>query len=160
MADQKTARQAGHMFPYLTGTWGARLALRGAEALDINGMEAATAEARLNTRDGPRDVRLVAARAAPERIYRLAFLTPPDMTRALNEEFRRTTYSLRRLDAAEAKQVRPLRIKLRTVQPGDTTDSLAAAIPSDKFRRRWFEVLNGLAPGEPPPVGRVVKSVE
>ncbi len=160
MADQKTARQSGRMLPYLTGVWGSRLALRGAEALDINGMEAATAEARLNTRDGPKDVRLIAARAAPERIFRFAFITPPEMTRALNEDLRRTTYSLRRLDAAEAKSVRPLRIKLRTVQPGDTVESLAAAIPSAQFRRRWFEVLNGLAPGQPPTVGQVVKTVE
>ena len=160
MADQKTARQSGRMLPYLTGVWGARLSLRGAEALEINGMEAATAEARLNTRDGPRDVRLVAARAAPERIFRFAFITPPEMTRALNEDLRRTTYSLRRLDAAEAKSVRPLRIKLKTVEPGDTADSLAQAIPSAQFRRRWFEVLNGLAPGQPPAVGQIVKSVE
>jgi len=160
MANQKTARQAGRMINYLTGAWGGRLNLRGAEAFDINGMEAATAEARLNTRDGPRHVRLVAARAAPEQILRFAIITPPTLTRALNEDLRRTTYSLRRLAPGEAKAVRPLRIRLRTVQPGDTADTLAAAIPSDKFRRRWFEVLNGLAPGQAPTVGETVKSIE
>ncbi len=160
MADQKTARQAGRMVPYLTSVWGGRLGLRGTEAIDVNGMEAATGQARLNGQRGPRDVRLVAVRGAPQQIFRFAFITPPQMTARLSEDLRRATYSLRRLDAAEAKAVRPLRIRVVTVKPGDTPASLAAAIPAEKFRVRWFEVLNGQSPGAMPPVGAVVKTVE
>ena len=49
--------------------------------------------------------------------------------------------------------IKPLKIKITAVRAGDTPDSLAAGMPFEKFRRRWFEVMNrlrlekGLEPG-------------
>jgi predicted Zn-dependent protease len=63
------------------------------------------------------------------------------------------------LSEAEAKAIRPLRLTTVTVKAGDTGETLAAAIPWERFRQRWFEVLNGLKPGQMPPVGARVKTV-
>ena len=48
------------------------------------------------------------------------------MTDRLSAAFRRTTYSFRRLDPQEAAAIRPLRIRVVTVGPGETLQSLAA----------------------------------
>jgi predicted Zn-dependent protease len=159
MASEKAAREAGRMADYLKRKWAGNLPVTGVEGIDVNGLEGATGQARVNTRNGPRDVRLIAVRGAPDRVFRFLFITAPARTSALNEDFRRTTYSLRRLSEAEAKAIRPLRLTTTTVKAGDTGETLAAAIPWERFRQRWFEVLNGLKPGQMPPVGARVKTV-
>ena len=159
MGNEKTARETGRMAQYLTRRWAANLRLSGVETIDINGMEAATGQARVSTKNGQRDIRLIAIRGGPDRIFRLAFVTLPEATRQMNEDLRRTTYSFRRLSEAEAKAIRPLRLKVTTVVAGDTPERLAQGIPWPEFRLRWFEVLNGLRPGEMPPVGGRVKTV-
>ena len=116
-------------------------------------MDGASGAARGNARSGPRDVRLVALRGDGGRIFRLAFITPAGLTASLNEEFRRTTYSFRRISKTEAAAIKPLKIRVITVAKGDTADTLADAMPFEKYRRRWFATLNrqrledGLQPG-------------
>ena len=129
------------------------------ERIDINGMDAATGFARVEARERTVEVRLVAIRHDPERIYRFAFLTPPRPNRALSLELRRTTYSFRRLSAAEAAALKPLRIRVVRVGAADTVASLAARMPYSDHRRLRFEVLNGLAPGARLRPGEFVKIV-
>ena len=59
---------------------GAKGRLENVERIKINGFDAATGQARIDTSEGVRDVRLVAIRFAPDRIYRFLFLTPPGTT--------------------------------------------------------------------------------
>jgi len=144
---------------YIAGTWASNLALRGQERIDINGMEAATAEARVSTRGGPRDIRLVAIRGSGGRIFRLAFISPPGMTARLSAEFRRTTWSFRRISEAEAKAIKPLKVQVVTVKDGDTVLGLSARMPLGKFNRRWFETLNRNALDRGLVTGGTVKTV-
>jgi predicted Zn-dependent protease len=58
----------------------------------------------------------------------------------------------------EAKNTKPLRLKLVTVKLGDTIDSMARKMATDKKRER-FLVLNGLNPGESLAPGSQVKIV-
>ncbi|MBI4182448.1 MAG: M48 family metalloprotease [Proteobacteria bacterium] len=148
----------GGLVAYVGGEWAGGRA-REVEAITINGIEAATGWLRLNTRQGPRDVRLVAMRLDAASVYRFFFVTPPGLTAALATEFRRTTYSFRRLSAAEAAAARPLRLRLRAVAPGDTIARFVALMEVGEFKREWFQVLNGLAEGEPLRPGRLVKVV-
>lgn len=154
------ARNVGALTAYLANDWGGRLALRNVERITINGLDAATGQARVQTRNGPMDVRLVAIRERAERLYRMIFVTPPSLTGPLATELQRTTYSFRRLTREEAAAIRPLRIKIVTVNPGDTPQSLANRMPFETYRLEWFQVLNDLKRGQPLVPGVKVKIIE
>jgi len=147
------------MRAYLTGEWAGGLNLKGVEAINLNGFAAATGFGRISGSDGARDARLIAIRGDRDRIYRLAFLTPPNRTRALSTEFRRTTYSFRRLSKGEAAAIRPLRISVVTVRPGDTAQSLSRRMVFETHRLERFETLNGLRRGQALVPGTKVKIV-
>jgi predicted Zn-dependent protease len=154
-----TSRSVRDMRGYVGETWGGRLNLQRVEAIDVNGMPAATAATRINTKSGAMDLRLVAIRERPERIFRMIFLTPPSLTSQLSTELQRTTYSFKRLTAAEANAIKPMRVQVVTVGKKDTAESLAARMPFDSYRLERFLALNGLRPGEPLTVGQEVKII-
>jgi predicted Zn-dependent protease len=159
LAREKSARGARSLRGYIANTWASGLSLRGLERININGMEAATASGRVNTRNGPKDLRLVAIRGGPNQIFHLRFITSPTMTDRLGVDFRRATFSFRRISKAEAAAIQPLRIKVVRVAPGDTPRRLADRLPFEAFRLRWFETLNGLRPGQGLQPGTRVKIV-
>lgn len=145
----------GPMTFYLREVWGGKLQLEDLEAIEVNGLEAATAQ----RRGRAHDLRLVAYRAGPGTIYRFLFLTPPDRTRSLSTELRRTTYSFRLLSAAEAAQLRPHKLRIVTVAPGDTVESLARSLPYADHQVERFEILNGISRTERLRPGRKLKTV-
>jgi predicted Zn-dependent protease len=155
-----TARAANMPDPatYIRRNWGG-LSLTHGERIEVNGMEGAIGTARVQTRAGMADVRLVAIRADPTRLYRFIFLTPPRLKGQLATEVKRTVYSFRRLTEAEAAAVEPLRIRVVTVKPGDTPPSLAARMPFADYRLEHFLVLNQIAPDKPLKPGQNVKIV-
>ncbi len=159
LAREKSARRARSLTGYIANTWANGLSLSGLERIDINGLEAATAAGRINTQSGPKDLRLVAIRDGPGRIFRLAFITAPTMTARFSVDFRRATFGFRRISGAEAAAIQPLRINVVRVEPSDTPQSLASKFPFEAFRLRWFETLNGLRPGQGLQTGRRVKIV-
>jgi predicted Zn-dependent protease len=159
LAREKSARGARSLRGYIANTWASGLSLRGLERININGMEAATASGRVNTRNGPKDLRLVAIRGGPNQIFHLRVITSPTMTDRLGVDFRRATFSFRRISKAEAAAIQPLRIKVVRVAPGDTPRRLADRLPFEAFRLRWFETLNGLRPGQGLQPGTRVKIV-
>ncbi len=66
-------------------------------------MEAATGRARLQTKPGVADVRLVAIRGGDaDRIWRFIFLSRPDATARLHSAFQSTAASFRQLSGARA----------------------------------------------------------
>ncbi len=67
--------------------------------------------------------------------------------------------SLRRIDSSEAGAVRPRRLAVVTVRPGDTVETLSARMAFPDARRERFMVLNGLGYGEALVVGQKVKLV-
>ena len=144
---------------YLRGIWASKVALTRIERTHVDGMDAVAASTRVRTRSGVRDVRLVAIRAAPNRVYRFFFVTPPRQTREFSTPFRQMIASFRRLGVQQAANLRPLRLRVVKVRPGDTVESLAARMPFNDFRTERFQVLNGLRPGERLRPGQLVKIV-
>ena len=144
---------------YLRGVWASRVALTRIERTHVDGMDAVAASTRVRTRSGVHDVRLVAIRAAPNRVYRFFFVTPPRQTREFSTPFRQMIASFRRLGVAQAANLRPLRLRVVEVRPGDTVQSLAVRMPFNDFRTERFQVLNGLRPGERLRPGQLVKIV-
>jgi predicted Zn-dependent protease len=158
------AKKPGRRTPYdyLVNVWAKDVRLDRVERVTINGLKAATASARLRTRRGFIDLRLVAIRTGTGRngaIYRFTFVTKPKNTAALGDAFRRTTYSFRLIKASEAAKYKPLRIKLVRVRRGDTVASLARRMAVDRLAEAHFRVINGLGPNEKLRPGATVKLV-
>ena len=144
---------------YLQGVWASKVPLDRIERLAIDGLDAVAARTRVRTSAGERDIRLVAIRAAPERVYRFFFVTPPERTREFVAPFRQMMGSFRRLSQRQAANLRPLRLRVVEVAPADTVEALAARMPFNDFRAERFRVLNGLRPGERLRPGQLVKIV-
>jgi len=147
------------MIDYLTNEWAPRLQMADAETIDINGMEAATGSGQLELKSGVRDVRLVAIRFDADTIFRFIFLTKPEQTDQLARDLRETTYSFRRLSAAEAARLHPQTIRVVTVRADDSVAKLATKMPFPDFREERFRVLNGLGPADRLMPGQHVKII-
>ena len=108
------------------------------EDVTINGFPSATA-----TASGDQwQFRIYALRFGSD-VYRFIFAAKTK-TAETDRNFRDTVNSFRRLTLAEIQAARPLRIKIVTVQPGETVETMATRMqgvdrPLDRFR-----VLNGL----------------
>jgi predicted Zn-dependent protease len=148
------------MVRYISEVWAEGVALDDLEPITINGLAAATGAVRVPTREGRRDFRLVAIRGPGDRVFRFQFVTPAERTAGLAEGLKRTTYSFRRLGAAEAARLRPYRLRLHRVRPGDTPARIARRLPFEDHRLDRFLVLNGLDGKAALAPGRTVKVVE
>ena len=158
--DGDTVQPGLAMTEYLARSrWSQQLRPTSIEALSVNGLDAATAVSRLQSSNGPVEVRLVAYRATGNRLYRFLFVGKPGEMRRLETDLRRTTYSFRLLSEAEADALNPLRLRIHRVGPGDTLETLAALMAPGPQQAERFRVLNGLAPGQRPEAGRLVKYV-
>lgn len=157
--DRAPQAPSGDLLEYLAYDWGRQISLDKLERITVNGMEGATGVARVRTNAGTADLRLVAIRYDSGTVYRFIMLTPTNLTAGLSEGLRRTTYSFKKLSDAEARALKPLRIRVVTVQSGDTVQSLAARMAFDDHQVERFRVLNGLAEGATLTPGQRVKLV-
>jgi predicted Zn-dependent protease len=142
---------------FLTGVWARGANLQNVETIQINGLPAATAPARLRGQNGTTDARLVAIQHPDGAFYRLVLAAPSQAAARFDEDFRRATYSFRVLTDAEAQAAQPLRIRAVPVRAGDSQESLARRMATaDGFELERFQLLNALKPGEAlTPGGRV-----
>ena len=160
MVDPKEAERVRSLADYVGVEWGRHLNDRQrVERIEVNGLRGVTVQGRVSSRDGPRDVRLVAVRTDHEKIFRLAFITKPSETQRLSTELRRTTYSFRRLSVKEAADIRPLRVRITTAKSGDTAASLAKRYPFERFKQEWFQLLNNMEPGDKIRPGQKLKMI-
>jgi len=146
-ADPRAVVEAQSMSDYVGRVWGGRLGLQSLERITVNSMDGATGAARLRTNSGTSDVRLVAIQERQNRVYRFLFVTPAQLTGQLATELQRTTFSFRRLSAAEAAAIKPLRLRIVTVRSGDTPETFAEQMPFAEYRLERFLALNGLPYG-------------
>ena len=147
------------MQSYLTSVWAKNTNLSGVQSITINGMEAATGSAAIRNQSGSFNAQLVAIRHSTDKVYRFVFLSPAAQTAALNEDFRRTTFSFRKLTRNDRDRYNVWRIDNRVVGRGDTVESLSRNMPLPGPKDQWFRVLNGLQPGSQPFPGQTVKVI-
>jgi predicted Zn-dependent protease len=134
--------------------------LQGIEQLNINGMEAATGYTRVNTKSGAANLRAVLIRHPGGKVYEFDFLSLANLGARYDNDFQKTAFSFRQISASEAAQYsRPQRIRVVTVQPGDTVGSLAGRMAVSEAKEKWFRVLNGLENGGQVQAGQKVKIV-
>jgi predicted Zn-dependent protease len=72
---------------------------------------------------------------------------------------RETTYSFRKLSAAEAERLKPLRLRIHRSGTRETAARIAARMPFEDHHLRRFLVLNGLDRDQSFPTGHRVKTV-
>ncbi len=135
------------MTAYISQDWLPKLNLRNIEVFEVNGMEAATGNVRFQTDNGPNEIRAVAIRFEADRVYRFLFVGVPEIQTELEEQFRETVYSFKRLRASETATLKPRRLKVVSVAKGDTPEKLAARMAVDEFPLEAFLTLNGLKSG-------------
>lgn len=143
------------VFAGLTEQGQARIRPQGVERAMVNGLAAAYGVARVQTSGGQVDVAVFAYDFGGGNAYHFLTMTRVGGAGVFNPMFK----SMRRLSAAEAGQVRPRMLRVVTVSPGDTSQSLSArmAYPDAQFDR--FLVLNGLQAGDRLVPGQKLKLV-
>ncbi|NUU43156.1 M48 family metalloprotease [Tardiphaga robiniae] len=123
---------------YLNSGWMENVDKATTEELTINGFPAASAIAR----GDQWQFRVYALRFGSD-VYRFIFAAKQKSTES-ERNARDTVNSFRRLTLAEIQAARPLRIKVITVQPGDTVESLSHRMSGVDRPLERFRVLNGL----------------
>jgi predicted Zn-dependent protease len=123
---------------YLNSGWMEGVDKSSTEDLTINGFPAASA----NAHGDQWQFRIYALRFGSD-VYRFIFATKQKTTES-DRNARETVNSFRRLTLEEIQAARPLRIKVITVQPGDTVESLSHRMAGVDRPAERFRVLNGL----------------
>ena len=123
---------------YLNSGWMENVDKSSTEELTVNGFPAASAIA---TGD-QWHFKVYVLRFGAD-VYRFIFASRQKSTES-ERNARETVNSFRRLTLEEIQAARPLRIKIITVQPGDTVESLAHRMNGVDRPTERFRILNGL----------------
>jgi predicted Zn-dependent protease len=159
--DKRKAQGSRNALDYLTRVWVPNIRLRDAEAIKVGGLPAATGSARVQLKSGGNaDLRFVAVGFPTDDILRFVIIAPAGGMGRIEQAMIRSVNTLKYLSEAEAKAVKPLRLKILTVQAGDTAQKLADMLPFTRYRLERFRVLNGLRENEGLQAGQKVKVVE
>jgi predicted Zn-dependent protease len=138
---------------YLKSGWMEKVDPTSVEEFSVNGFPAATATA---TDDGW-SFRLFAVRFGSD-VYRFIFAAK-NRTAQVDRSFRESIATFRRMSLQESEQVQPLRLKIVTVGPNDTVESMARRMAAVDHTLDRFRVLNGLGPHDTLKPGAKVKVV-
>ncbi|WP_245258627.1 M48 family metalloprotease [Methylopila sp. M107] len=124
------------------------------EKLEVNGLEAVT----LLAKGREWTFRFAVVRMGQDA-YRIIYAAR-ELTPSIDDGFRASLTSFKRLTQDEINQARPLRLDVVSAKDGDTEESIASRMAvSDRAAER-FAVLNGLAPGEALQPGVKVKVID
>lgn len=106
----------------------------------VNGLPAAFATARVTSNRQTLDVTVFAYSFANDRAYHFTAITPAGQGNLFTPMYQ----SVRRLTGTEASAIRPRRLKVVSVQRGDSVQSLAGRMAYDDLKVERFLALNGL----------------
>ena len=93
-----------------------------------------------------------------DRVYLLAGLAPANQFNAAQQQFVSSIKSFRQLSTQEAANVRPSRVDIYTVRPGDTWASLAER-SGGLVKAATLAIMNNYEPNQPPKAGEQVRIV-
>jgi len=123
---------------YLNSGWMESVDKSATEELTINGFPAASTVAK----GDQWQFKVYALRVGAD-VYRFIFASHQNTTES-ERNARETVNSFRKLTLEEIQAARPLRIKIITVQPGDTVESLSHRMAGVDHPMERFRILNGL----------------
>lgn len=123
------------------------------------GMDGVMGSARLDQEGGALDVTVVAFRYSSTNAYHFILISKPEASSSFRSAFNSLIGSFRKMSSVEAATIKPLRIKVITVQSGDSISALASRMAVDDYKVELFRVLNGVEAGENIRVGQRLKIV-
>ncbi|MFY8095178.1 MAG: M48 family metalloprotease [Niveispirillum sp.] len=144
---------------YITNVWAKGAPLGELRPLTIDGVPAATAVTRLSGQNGPVHARLVAIAGKTGRYYRFLLTSPLEQAGRLDGAFVSSVQGFRRLSAAEKAGLKPYRIKVAQVKPGQKVADFVATLPLKDYAEERFRVLNNIPPGTEPRPGVWIKTI-
>ncbi|MBB4632045.1 M48 family metalloprotease [Sphingosinicella soli] len=112
----------------------------GVQRTTINGLDAATATARVTTQSGNRDVTVYAYRTGGGSGYHFVFISPSNVN--ASSVVSTTARSFRRLTDAQAAALRKRVVQVVTVRAGDTAQSISQRMAFSNYRLERFLVMN------------------
>jgi predicted Zn-dependent protease len=145
--------QAKSLVGYVGSGWVSGLDPASVQTTTVNGLEAVTASARA----GGWQFDITVIRLA-DRAYRFLSAEPVGGSR-LPQVATSVRQSFRQLSKAEIAGLKPLKLQIVIVQPGDTTVSLAARMQGTDRQLELFQILNALSRGATVKAGDRVKIV-
>lgn len=145
--------KGGDLVGYLTSGWINGLIDGSVQTVSINGLPAAVASAQARGYH----YRIAVVRFG-DQTFRFLFATKSPGTR-FDEAFRQTISTFRALSPDEQRALKPLRIRVVTVAPGDTAERIGMRMAMMDRPVELFRVLNGLGPADQPAPGSKVKIV-
>lgn len=151
--DGTTVASSLSLTDYLNSGWLDGLDKSSIRTTTINGREAVNARAYAD--DWQFDVTVV---RVGEQVYRLLTGAPRESTQ-LDSIARQITGTFRVMDQAEIAALKPLRIRVVTVRPGDSVATFANQMVGVGRKLELFRVLNALGPGTTLSAGDRVKIV-
>lgn len=152
MGKKQAAREIGD---YLARDWASGIRLGPVERFTVNGMKAATAP----TSIGDHNARIVAIEFAPEQVSRFILGTLPQTGQKYAPALQEMVMSFRKISPAEARAVKPLRLRIVTARRGDSVATLARQMGYSAQQAERFRVLNGLSGSEGVVAGQRYKIV-
>lgn len=123
---------------YIASGWVTGLQPDTIKPITLNGLEAATARASADRWDF--DVTVI---RIDDRIYRFLTAVPKGST-ALETTASHLRNSFRRMTTSEIQALRPLRIRVVTVRPGDTIATLASRMMGTDRKLDLFRLINAM----------------
>lgn len=154
--DKRDTRSS--MTNYIRRVWAPKSRLTHLGAFYVDGLPAATAVVE-GVQNGQADARLVAIAFDQATIYRFLFIIPQRNASYIDQEYRRTALSFRRISRADAVKIKPKRLRIYAVRQGDSAYSIGNRFPFSSHRLDRFLVLNGLREGATVRAGDRVKIV-
>ena len=140
---------------YIASGWVNGLDANSIRTFDINGLEAASAKAEAKGWV----FRITVIRVGPNATYRFIFANESD-TPGLETAAKATVESFRQLTPQQVAALKPLRIRVVTVQAGDTVDGFGARMRGVDNPTELFRILNDIKDdGALPAPGQKVKIV-
>ncbi|WP_438725940.1 M48 family metalloprotease [Parasphingorhabdus sp. DH2-15] len=121
----------------------------------INGLPAAFSTARVGSGRDIRDITVFAYEFSPSRALHFVTLTAAGRSGNFTSMFR----SMRRLADNEAVGIKNRKVKIVTVQSGDTVATLSAKMAFDSLQEERFRTLNGLSASDSLTAGQRIKMV-
>lgn len=144
---------------FLKDIWMKGQPVTGAEKIKVHGMKAATAGITGTVNNKAAQLQLVAIQWSPTQIVRFQVVLPSNPTSAQLNSLKSSTYSFKRMNAADKRRYSPYRIKVIAAKRGDNVAKLAKRMAQDDHQKERFRVLNGMKPRDKVIAGHLYKLV-
>ena len=157
--DMKQGKGITNAEDYVSQAWLKGRPAEPIEALDVNGMRAATTSVPVSINNQSATVRLLAIEWGKSDFVRMQMVLPAGVSSAAVDDLKRITYSFHQMTGKEKQLAKPYQIDLVKARAGDSIQSLASQMNVDKLPVEQFAALNGMTPAEPIVAGRMYKVI-